>query len=114
LEHASWLHDIGEHIAVDNHDRHTAYLIEHGRLRGFSPEEVIMLASIGRFHRRNSPKPSSYEPLRQLNDEDRERVTRLTAILRIADALDRSHSDSVADVRAKIEEDRVELFLTGS
>lgn len=114
LEHAAWLHDIGEHIAVDNHDRHTAYLIEHGRLRGFSPEEVIILASIGRFHRRSSPKPSSYEPLRQLNDEDRERVTRLTAILRIADALDRSHADTVADVRATVGADRVELFLSGS
>ena len=66
LEHAAWLHDIGEHIAVDNHDKHTAYLIEHGRLRGFPPEEVVMLASIGRFHRRGTPKPSTYEPMRQL------------------------------------------------
>ena len=69
LEHAAWLHDIGEHIAMDNHDRHTAYLIEHGQLLGFSPEEVLMLAAIGRFHRKGTPKPSSYEPLRQLDDE---------------------------------------------
>jgi exopolyphosphatase / guanosine-5'-triphosphate,3'-diphosphate pyrophosphatase len=113
LEHAAWLHDIGEHIAVDNHDRHTAYLVEHGRLRGFSPEEVIMLASIGRFHRRGTPKPSAYEPLRQLSDDERERVTRLTAILRIADALDRSHADAVYDVNAELHADRVELHLSG-
>jgi exopolyphosphatase/guanosine-5'-triphosphate,3'-diphosphate pyrophosphatase len=114
LEHASWLHDIGEHIAVDNHDRHTAYLIEHGRLRGFPPEEVVMMASIGRFHRRGTPKPSAYEPMRQLSDDERERVLRLVAILRVADGLDRSHNDAVDVVTARVKSDRVELVVEGS
>jgi len=113
LGHAAWLHDIGEHVAIDNHDRHTAYLIEHGRLRGFSPDEVVMLASIGRFHRRGTPKPSTYRPMRQLNDEDRERVTRLVAILRVADGLDRSHSDAVDVVTAHATPDRVEVRIQG-
>ncbi len=114
LEHASWLHDIGEHIAVDSHDRHTAYLIEHGRLRGFPPEEVVMLASIARFHRRGTPKAASYGPMRQLSDDERERVTQLVAILRVADGLDRSHNDAVDVVTAKITGDHVELVIQGS
>lgn len=114
LEHASWLHDIGEHIAVDNHDKHTAYLIEHGRLRGFPPEEVVMLAAIGRFHRKGTPKPSAYEPLRQLNDEQRERVTQLTAIVRVADGLDRSHNDAVDVVTARVLPEKVELVIEGA
>lgn len=113
LEHAAWLHDIGEHVAVENHDKHTAYLIEHGRLRGFSPDEVVMLASIGRFHRRGTPKPSGYEPMRQLGEEERERVTQMTAILRVADGLDRSHTDSVDVVNAVVREDKVELVIDG-
>jgi exopolyphosphatase/guanosine-5'-triphosphate,3'-diphosphate pyrophosphatase len=114
LEHAAWLHDIGEHIAVDNHDKHTAYLIEHGRLRGFPPEEVVMLASIGRFHRRGTPKPASYAPMRQLSDDERDRVTKLAAILRVADGLDRSHNDAVDLVTATVRDDRVELVIFGS
>jgi exopolyphosphatase/guanosine-5'-triphosphate,3'-diphosphate pyrophosphatase len=114
LEHAAWLHDIGEHIAVESHDRHTAYLIEHGRLRGFPPEEVVMLASIGRFHRRGTPKPASYAPMRQLSDDERERVTKLVAILRVADGLDRSHNDAVDVVTATVRDDRVELVVEGS
>jgi exopolyphosphatase/guanosine-5'-triphosphate,3'-diphosphate pyrophosphatase len=114
LEHAAWLHDIGEHIAVDNHDKHTAYLIEYGRLRGFPPEEVVMLASVGRFHRRGTPKAASYAPMRQLTDEQRDRVTKLVAILRVADGLDRSHNDAVDVIRASIRDDRVELALAGS
>jgi exopolyphosphatase / guanosine-5'-triphosphate,3'-diphosphate pyrophosphatase len=48
LELGALLHDIGEHVSVEGHDKHTAYLIQHGRLRGFAPEEVAMLASLGR------------------------------------------------------------------
>jgi len=114
LEHAAWLHDIGEHIAVDNHDKHTAYLIEHGRLRGFPPEEVVMMASIGRFHRRGTPKAATYAPMRQLSDDERERVTKLTAILRVADGLDRSHNDAVDVVTAQVRDDRVALTIEGS
>jgi exopolyphosphatase/guanosine-5'-triphosphate,3'-diphosphate pyrophosphatase len=114
LEHAAWLHDIGEHVAVDNHDKHTAYLIEHGRLRGFPPEEVVMLASIGRFHRRGTPKATTYAPMRQLSDDERERVSKLVAILRVADGLDRSHSDAVDVVAATVRADRVELAIGGS
>ena len=114
LEHAAWLHDIGEHIAVDNHDTHTAYLIEHGRLRGFPPEEVVMLASMGRFHRRGTPKASTYAPMRQLSDDERERVAKLTAILRVADGLDRSHNDAVDVVTAQVRADRVALTIDGS
>lgn len=114
LEHAAWLHDIGEHIAAENHDKHTAYLIENGRLRGFDPEEVLMLAALGRFHRRGTPKPSSYEPMRQLNDEQREVVSQLTAILRLADGLDRSHDDMVDVVSAHVCDDKVELAVSGA
>ena len=114
LEHAAWLHDIGEHIAVDNHDKHTAYLIEHGRLRGFPPEEVVMIASIGRFHRRGTPKAATYAPMRQLSDDERERVTKLVAILRVADGLDRSHNDAVDVVTASVHGDRVALTMAGS
>lgn len=97
LEYAAMLHDIGEHVAVEGHHKHTAYLIEHGRLRGFDPEEVAVLASLGRFHRRGEPKPS-FPPFAQLDGGVQERVTRLVAILRLADGLDRSHLGTVRRV----------------
>lgn len=97
LEYGALLHDIGEHVAVESHHKHTAYLIEHGRLRGFDPEEVAVLACLGRFHRRGEPK-TSFLPFAQLDDEGRERVSRLVAILRLADGLDRSHLATVRHV----------------
>ncbi|HUZ21035.1 MAG TPA: Ppx/GppA phosphatase family protein [Acidimicrobiales bacterium] len=97
LDLGALLHDIGEHVSRSGHDRHTAYLIENGGLRGFSPDEVRILAVLGRFHIRGTPKPS-YEPFGALGPGDRSRAVTLTALLRIADALDATHSSVVETV----------------
>jgi len=110
LEYGALLHDIGEHVSVEGHDKHTAYLIEHGRLRGFAPEEVAVLASLGRFHRRGNPK-LSFEPFASLAPSRRERVNKLVALLRIADGLDRSHSGGVDGIDVKLNRLSVQLIV---
>src|SRR5204863_3424435 len=110
LEYAGLLHDIGEHVSVESHHKHTAYLIQHGKLRGFSPDEVNMLASLGRFHRRGEPK-TSFEPYAALDADRRARVTALTALLRLADGLDHGHTGNVSSVDVAIEPDVVRLVV---
>ena len=100
LEHAALLHDIGEHISAKGHDRHGAYLVQHGQLRGFTPDEVAILASLTRFHLRGMPKPF-FEPFRVLDGEGRDRAVRLTALLRLADGLDRRKAGAVVHVDAE-------------
>jgi exopolyphosphatase/guanosine-5'-triphosphate,3'-diphosphate pyrophosphatase len=97
LELGALLHDIGEHVAMEGHERHTAYLIENGRLRGFRPDETGVLACLGRFHKRGSPKVS-FPPYSHLSSANRDRVTALVALLQVADALDRSHGGPVRDI----------------
>lgn len=94
LEYGALLHDIGDHVSADAHHKHTAYLIEHSCLRGFSPEEVSVLACLGRFHRRG-PLKTSYDPYRAMGLAARERVAALTALLRLADGLDRTRRQVV-------------------
>jgi exopolyphosphatase / guanosine-5'-triphosphate,3'-diphosphate pyrophosphatase len=110
LELGALLHDIGEHVSVEGHDKHTAYLIQHGRLRGFAPEEVAVLASLGRFHRRGNPK-LSFEPFASLSPTRRDRVQKLIALLRIADGLDRSHSGAVDSIDVKLDGPHVRLLV---
>lgn len=112
LEHAAWLHDIGEHVAVEGHHKHTAYLIEHAKLRGFDPDDVAVLATLGRYHRRNDPK-ASFEPFGRLSAERRARTLRLLSLLRLADGLDRGHSATVDDLEVELPEGRVRLLLHG-
>ncbi|MGC8480831.1 MAG: HD domain-containing protein, partial [Acidimicrobiales bacterium] len=98
LSYACLLHDIGESIAQDNHDRHSAYIVESVRLRGFSREEKAIIASLVRYHRRGTPKASEYPPFGLLDHRRRERFMTMLAVLRVADALDRSHQSFVHEV----------------
>ncbi len=100
LEFGALLHDVGEHVSTDNHDQHSAYLIAHGRLRGFSPEEVAVLACLGRFHRQGSPK-GSFEPWAAMPAGRRARTVVLVALLQAADALDRGHGGPVRAVTVR-------------
>ena len=110
LEHAAVLHDIGEHVAVEGHHKHSAYLIENGKLRGFTPAEIDVLSSLARFHRRSAPK-TSYEPWSRLSPERRDDALRLLALLRLADGLDRGHSTDVRDCEVRIENGSVEITV---
>ena len=108
LEHASHLHDIGEHVSGEGHHKHTAYLIQHGRLRGFSPEEVLVLATLGRYHRQGEPKVS-FEPFAAIDEGGRPAVRTLTALLQVADGLDRAHAGAVEDVEVHVDDAAVHL-----
>jgi exopolyphosphatase / guanosine-5'-triphosphate,3'-diphosphate pyrophosphatase len=98
LDYAALSHDIGEHISRTDHDRHTAYLLENGGLRGFSPDEIRMLSLLGRFHYRGTPR-LSHSAFALLDDDGRHRVLALAAILRVADALDAAHSGGVQELK---------------
>ncbi len=107
---AALLHDIGEHIAMEDHDKHSAYLIEHSRLKGFTPQEKWVLVCLGRFHRRGYPRPD-FAPFGQLSAEWQEIVVKLAGILRLADALDRSHEAVVNAIRVERIKDRLVIKL---
>ena len=98
LKHASILHDIGYHISYNKHHKHGAYLIMNCELSGFIPEERGMLAQLVRYHRGAKPK-ASHEPFAALPKKSQKKIRYLSAILRIADSLDRSHSQLTNEVR---------------
>jgi exopolyphosphatase / guanosine-5'-triphosphate,3'-diphosphate pyrophosphatase len=97
LEYASILHDIGVHISYERHHKHSYYLIKNGDLRGFDPEEVENIALIARYHRQAPPK-RSHDGYGDLKKKRRRRIRRLAAMLRLAEGLDRSHSQPVASL----------------
>jgi exopolyphosphatase/guanosine-5'-triphosphate,3'-diphosphate pyrophosphatase len=94
---AALLHDVGYHIAHESHHKHALYLIQNSELTGFSEAERAVIANIARYHRGSTPKDRHPE-FASLNQVDREMVSRLGAIVRLADALDRSHEGRVAEI----------------
>lgn len=91
LTAAAGLHEVGQIVSQSGHHKHSAYLIRHAGLRGFSPREVELVAQLARYHRRSGPK-AAHADHAALPPGDRALVARLAGVLRVADGLDRSHA----------------------
>ena len=110
LEYGALLHDIGYTISARKHHKHGQYMINHGELYGFSADEHQLIGMLARYHRGSDPR-KRHEPYRFLRAKDRKRVTALAALLRLANALDRSHTNTIAEVTAKVRDDALHLTL---
>jgi len=110
LAHAAFLHDIGNSISYLRHHRHTAYLIEHAELKGFSAEEIAVIALVARYHRKGKPK-ESHDAFARLDPWLKPVVEKLAALLRLADALDRGHRQLVTGLEVSIRRKKVVLTL---
>ena len=112
LEAAAYLHDIGHFISTIDHDKHGYYILTANPLIGFTDVQQAMVATLVRFHRRQSP--SLEDPaFRLLQQKDRLVVMKLLSILRIADGLDTNRSGRVKEVSLKNERAAWELDLSG-
>jgi exopolyphosphatase/guanosine-5'-triphosphate,3'-diphosphate pyrophosphatase len=106
LSAAALLHDVGYVVGFRGHHRHTYRLIAHAPLDGFTPREREIVALVARYHRRAGPR-KKHRAWAALGKSDRRLVRQLAAILRIADALDRRHSQRLADVHCRVVKNRV-------
>ena len=98
LEAAALLHDVGHAVSPQRHHKHTFYLVANADIPGFSDDERQLVALVARYHRRSVPERHRAD-LEDLAPRDLKLVRRLVALLRVADALDRSHHQPVAGLR---------------
>jgi exopolyphosphatase / guanosine-5'-triphosphate,3'-diphosphate pyrophosphatase len=110
LEYAALLHDVGLYVSHSGHHRHSHYLITQGELRGFDPQELLVMAVVARFHKGAPPKAGSSE-LEELEPENRKLAIALAAFLRVADGLDRTHHGVVRTMRVTRNNGRLELWV---
>ncbi len=113
LHAAALLHDIGQFVSFKGHHKHSLYLISNTELPNFSQREMQLVANVARYHRKAHPA-DHHQPFTALDDNERIRVTRLAALLRVADALDREHAQRVTDLTAHVADGEVILWLDGT
>ncbi len=70
------------------------------------------MALVARYHRRNVPQPTHLEYM-MLPRESRMAVSKLAAILRVADALDRGHAQQISDFQVQREGQDFVLYVRG-
>ena len=106
---AAQLHDIGMAVDYDDHHKHSRYLIFNAGLPGFTQREVALIGQAVRYHRKGAPTLGPFGALAQKGDADR--VTRMAALLRLAEGLERSRDQSVRAAHVAVEDGLVRLDL---
>ncbi|HMP04331.1 MAG TPA: Ppx/GppA phosphatase family protein [Gemmatales bacterium] len=108
LESAAWLHEIGSLINYEKHHQHSYHLIKHGNLTGISTQQRELIANIARYHRKAEPK-SKHAAYGRLAPAEQAAVRRMSALLRVADGLDRSHTQRIRGVQAQVDNGTVRI-----
>jgi exopolyphosphatase/guanosine-5'-triphosphate,3'-diphosphate pyrophosphatase len=101
LEYAALLHDIGYSIHYKGHQKHAYYLITNAVLDAFDQREIEILANVARYHRGATPK-ASHPTMAALKPWQQRTIRKLAALLRVADALDRTHASRVEEIYCAI------------
>ncbi|GAB4293108.1 MAG: Ppx/GppA phosphatase family protein [Oscillatoriaceae cyanobacterium] len=108
---AAIVHNCGLHVSHAAHHKHSYYLIRNGELLGYTDTNIEIIANLARYHRKNPPK-KKHENYSSLTDKThRKMVKQLSAILRLAVALDRRQIGAVSQVECDYQPEAKELHL---
>jgi exopolyphosphatase / guanosine-5'-triphosphate,3'-diphosphate pyrophosphatase len=110
---AALLHDIGVHVNRTGHHKHTQYLLGASDIFGLTRDDIAIVGNVARYHRRALPQ-RSHLLYAQLDRPARMRVSKLAAILRLANALDAERMQKVWDVRVLRRPDEWVLEVEGT
>lgn len=112
LRVAAILHEVGMFISPREHHKHSLYILLNTEIFGLSTQERLLVALLARYHRRYNPDPS-HPHFADLSREQRMVIFKLAALLRIADALDRSHTQRIRTMQLRPERGRLRIVTPG-
>jgi exopolyphosphatase / guanosine-5'-triphosphate,3'-diphosphate pyrophosphatase len=101
LQAAAILHNCGHYISHSSHHKHSYYLIRNGELLGYTETEIEIIANLARYHRKSPPKKKHENYQSLLTKQHRQMISQLSAILRLAVALDRRQIGAIAQVKCE-------------
>ncbi|MFM8761766.1 MAG: hypothetical protein ACKOFC_00640 [Solirubrobacterales bacterium] len=96
-------------INYDDHHKHSRYLILNAGLPGFSPREMALIGQAVRYHRKGLPSLGPFAAL--MKPGDQEILDRCSVLLRLAEDLERSRDQAVAEAHVLANGSGVELAL---
>ncbi len=107
---AAILHNSGLYVSHAAHHKHSYYLIRNGELLGYTEIELEVIANIARYHRKSKPK-KRHDDFMKLTEYYQYMVRHLSAILRLAVALDRRQIGAIKKIECKYDPEYRTLHL---
>jgi exopolyphosphatase/guanosine-5'-triphosphate,3'-diphosphate pyrophosphatase len=108
---AAILHNCGLYISHSSHHKHSYYLIRNAEILGFNELELELIANLARYHRKSKPKKKHEGYPKLPHKEYQLMVKQLSAILRLAVALDRRQKGAIAEVKCNYDQNDRILYL---
>lgn len=110
LEISSWLHEIGKYVSLSDHERHSNEIIKSLDIIGLSDLEREIIGMISGYHEDLFPDKHDIN-YQKFSFEDRVKISKLAAILKMAHSLDISSRQKLTLL--EINKRGTELILTG-
>ncbi len=112
LQVSAILHEVGTFVSPRAHHKHSEYIILNSEVFGLDRLDVTLVALVARYHRHSGPV-LDHPSYAALSTDDRIRVSKLAALLRVADALERTHDQRVSQIEIHREAGKLRLHLPG-
>lgn len=113
LEISAILHDCGMFIRAVDHNLHSKYIILHSEIFGLSKDEISLIAQIVSYHR-GTKMPQDDPEFKLFSRAYRMTVLKLSAILRVADALDRGHQQKLTNFTLSFSAESLTIRVKGN
>jgi exopolyphosphatase/guanosine-5'-triphosphate,3'-diphosphate pyrophosphatase len=113
LEVAAILHDVGMFVRSSGHHKHGHYIVANSEIFGLHRDELNIIANVISYHRGPPPDPSDIDYI-ALQREERILVLKLASLLRVADALDRGHSQHIKNITVEKKSETLVLHSPGN
>ncbi|MGF1478414.1 MAG: HD domain-containing protein [Cyanophyceae cyanobacterium] len=108
---AAILHNCGVYVNHSSHHKHSYYLVRNAELLGFTDLEIEAIANLARYHRKAKPKKKHDNFSNLPTKEYKYMVEQLSALLRLAVALDRRQIGAIEKIECQYRPDDQELHL---
>ncbi len=108
LQLAALLHDIGLFVNTKSRHKHSSYLILNSEFFGIGSSDLELIALVARYHRGAIPQPT-HEGYSTLDRLRRVTVAKLSALLRIAKALDVTQSQRIQAIHCRLLGNRLQI-----
>ena len=111
LQIAVLLHDCGKYISMGDVSECSYRIIMETKIIGLSTRERNIIANVVRYNTKEFRHYGTYESGTTADRDNYLLIAKLTAILRIANAMDRSHYQKVTDIRTVLKERELSVIV---
>ncbi|MCT4593450.1 MAG: HD domain-containing protein [Anaeromicrobium sp.] len=110
MQLACIVHDIGKYIKYNGHYIYSYNIIKATGIIGISERDLEIVASIAKYHS-TLVLSDKDQDLKGLDTKTKIIIGKLSAIVRLADALDRSHKQKIKDIKVKIDKKDIIIYI---